>query len=104
MASCSKIRVGIVDARRVRLNGASPSPEGSSGFRDQAVYTTRQDSAEAAARHYGVTVAFCDAKKLAQHPAVDLVRVRVKVPNHHQPGDDCNRSWQASLLRMAAWP
>ena len=73
-------------------------------FETTAVCTTRQDSAEAAARHYRVPMAFCDAKKLAQHPAADLVRVRVKVPNHHQPGDDCNRSWEARLLRMVAWP
>src|SRR5690349_1279914 len=42
-------------------------------FEISAVCTTRQDSAEAAARHYGVPLAFCDAEKLAQHPDVDLV-------------------------------
>jgi len=33
-------------------------------FETTAVCTTRQDSAEAAARHYRVPMAFCDAKKL----------------------------------------
>jgi predicted dehydrogenase len=44
-----------------------------------------QDSAEAAAKHYGVPPAFCDAEKLAQHPHVDLVTVSVKVPDHYPP-------------------
>jgi predicted dehydrogenase len=54
-------------------------------FEINAVCTTRQDSAEAAARHYGVPLAFCDAEKLAQHPDVDLVTVSVKVPDHYLP-------------------
>ena len=50
-----------------------------------AVCTTRQESADAAARHYGAPLAFADATKLAQHPDVDLVTVCVKVPDHHDP-------------------
>jgi predicted dehydrogenase len=54
-------------------------------FEISAVCTTRQDSADAAATHCGVPLAFCDAEKLAQHPDIDLVTVSVKVPDHYQP-------------------
>src|SRR5260370_35286755 len=54
------------------------------------------DSADAAARHYGVPLAFCDAEKLARHPDVDLVAVSVKVPDHYQLGRQPGRAvdWQ----------
>ena len=54
-------------------------------FEISVVCTTRQASAEAAARHYGVPLAFCDVEKLAQHPDVDLVTLSVKVPDHYVP-------------------
>jgi predicted dehydrogenase len=47
-----------------------------------AVSTTRQESAEAAARFYGLEHAFDDPRALASHPDVDLVVVAVKVPHH----------------------
>ncbi len=47
--------------------------------------TTRQESADAAAKHYNVPLAFADPAKLAQHPDVDLVTVCVKVPDHFTP-------------------
>ena len=54
-------------------------------FEIAAVCTTRQESAEAAARHFGVRLAFSDPEKLAKHPDVDLVTVSVKVPDHYRP-------------------
>ena len=42
-------------------------------------------SAEAAAEHFGIPLAFSDLEKLAQHPEVDLVTVSVKVPDHYRP-------------------
>src|ERR1700756_4628343 len=88
MLNRNKIRVGIV--------GANPSPGFASmahipalqtlpDFEITAVCTTRQDSADAAARHFGVPLAFSDAEKLGQNPDVDLVTVRVKVPDHYLP-------------------
>src|SRR3984893_3369204 len=88
MATSSKIRVGIV--------GANPQPGFASiahipalqtlpEFEITAVCTTRQDSADAAARHLGVPLAFCDPEKLAHHPDVDLVTVSVKLPDHYRP-------------------
>jgi predicted dehydrogenase len=88
MASTGKIRVGIVGANP-RRGFASiahiPALLALPDFEISAVCTTRQDSAEAAARHYGAPLAFCHAEKLAQHPEVDLVTVSVKVPDHHLP-------------------
>ena len=54
-------------------------------FEIAAVCTARQESAEAAARHYGAPLAFSDPEKLARHPDVDLVTVSVKVPDHYGP-------------------
>ena len=54
-------------------------------FEVSAVCTSRQDSADAAAKHYGVPLAFCEVEKLAQDPNVDLVTVSVKVPDHYLP-------------------
>jgi predicted dehydrogenase len=54
-------------------------------FEVVAVCTTRQETAEAAATHYGVPLAFSDPVKLARDPTVDLVTVCVKVPDHFTP-------------------
>src|ERR1700720_1671173 len=88
MAASSKIRVGIVGAG-ARRGFASiahiPALKALPQFDFVAVCTGRQQSAEAAARHYGVPLAFSDPEKLAQHPDVDLVTVSVKVPDHYRP-------------------
>ncbi len=88
MATSSKIRVGIVGASADRGFASIahiPALRALSQFEIAAVCTTRQESAEAAARHYGVPLAFSDPEKLAQHPDVDLVTVSVKVPDHYRP-------------------
>jgi predicted dehydrogenase len=88
MAASSKIRVGIVGASASRGFASIahiPALKALSQFEFVAVCTARQQSAEAAARHYGVPLAFSDPEKLAQHPDVDLVTVSVKVPDHYRP-------------------
>ena len=88
MATSSKIRVGIVGANPQRGFASIahiPALQALPEFEISAVCTTRQDSADAAARHYGVPLAFCDPARLAQHPDVDLVTVSVKVPDHYGP-------------------
>src|ERR1700688_4542273 len=88
MAASCKIRVGIVGASASRGFASIahiPALRALPQFEIAAVCTTRQDSAEAAARHYGVPLAFSDPEKLAQHPDVDLVTVSVKVPDHYRP-------------------
>jgi predicted dehydrogenase len=88
MATSSKIRVGIVGlspqrgfASIAHLPALRALPE----YEIAAVCTTRQESAEAAARHFGIRLAFSDPVKLAQHPDIDLVTVSVKVPDHLRP-------------------
>src|SRR5438270_10446863 len=88
MATNRKIRVGIVGANPSRGFASIahiPALQALADFEINGVCTTRQDSADVAARHYGVPLAFCDAEKLAQHTDVDLVTVSVKVPDHYQP-------------------
>src|SRR4029077_17751296 len=88
MATSSKIRVGIVGANPQRGFASVahiPALQALPDFEITAVCTSRQESAEAAARHFGVPLAFSDPEKLAQHPDVDLVTVSVKVPDHYVP-------------------
>jgi len=86
MINRNKIRVGIVGANPSRGFASIahiPALQALADFEISALCTTRQDSADAAAKHYRVPLAFCDAEKLAQHPDVDLVTVSVKVPDHY---------------------
>src|SRR5712691_4837832 len=88
MATSSKIRVGIVGASASRGFASIahvPALRALPEFEFVAVCTARQESAEAAARHYGVSLAFSDPEKLAAHPDIDLVTVSVKVPDHYRP-------------------
>ena len=88
MAASSKIRVGIVGLspnRGFASIAHVPALRALPEFEIVAVCTTRQESAEAAARHFGIKLAFADPDKLARHPDVDLVTVTVKVPDHYQP-------------------
>jgi predicted dehydrogenase len=88
MVTSSKIRVGIVGASACRGFASIahiPALRALPQFEIAAVCTAQQETAEAAARHYGVPLAFADAEQLARHPDVDLVTVSVKVPDHHRP-------------------
>jgi predicted dehydrogenase len=83
-----KIRVGMVGVtpnRGFSSIAHMPALQALPDFEVVAVCTTRQESADAAAKHYGVPLAFADPVKLAQHPDVDLVTVCVKVPDHFGP-------------------
>jgi len=84
----NKIRVGIVGAspnRGFASLSHIPALQALPDFEIVAVCTSNQASAEAAAKHYGVPLAFADPAKLAAHPDVDLVTVCVKVPDHYDP-------------------
>ena len=88
MATSDKVRVGIVGAspgRGFASIAHIPALQALPGIELVAVCTTRQESAEAAARHFNIPLAFSDPAKLAQHPDVDLVTVCVKVPDHAPP-------------------
>ncbi len=88
MATQDRIRVGIVGAspdRGFASVAHIPALRGLPDFEITAVCTTRQQSAEAAARHFDIPLAFSDPVALARHPEVDLVTVSVKVPDHLPP-------------------
>jgi predicted dehydrogenase len=84
----TKIRVGMVGItpnQGFSSIAHMPALQALSEFEVVAVCTTRQETAEAAAKHYGVPWAFSDPVRLAQHADVDLVTVCVKVPDHFTP-------------------
>src|ERR1700731_205127 len=88
MVTNRKIRVGMVGANPSRGFASIahiPALQALPDFEIVAVCTSNQQSADAAATHYGVQLAFADAAALAAHPDVDLVTVSVKVPDHYQP-------------------
>ncbi|HKS90002.1 MAG TPA: Gfo/Idh/MocA family oxidoreductase [Stellaceae bacterium] len=87
-ATQGKIRVGIVGASASRGFASIahiPALRALPQYEIAAVCTARQQTAEAAARHYGAPLAFSDPEQLARHPGIDLVTVSVKVPDHYRP-------------------
>src|SRR5467141_4721072 len=84
-----KIRVGIIGAnvrygwgRDTHIPALSALPE----FEITAVCTSRRETADETAKHFGIPHAFADPCKMVQHPDVDLVSICVRVPFHHQLG------------------
>ncbi len=55
-------------------------------FEITAVSTSRQETADETAKHFGISHAFADPYKMFSHPDVDLVSICVRVPFHHQLG------------------
>jgi predicted dehydrogenase len=85
----TKIRVGIIGANAHYGWGSSahiPALRALPEFEITAVCTSRQETADEAARHFGIPYAFHDPAKLVKHPDVDLVSICVRVPFHHQLG------------------
>jgi predicted dehydrogenase len=79
------IRVGVVGANagwasHTHLPALRSLPQ----YRLLAVSTTRQESANHAARIFGASLAFDNAQALVTHPDIDLVTVAVKVPQHRE--------------------
>src|SRR5438034_8538216 len=81
-----KIRVGIIGANPDRGWAAQahiPALKSlSADFEITALSTSRRDSADAAAKRFGVSLAFDNHQELVNNAAVDLVAVTVKVPHH----------------------
>jgi len=55
-------------------------------FEITEVSTSRQETADETAKHFGIPHAFADPYKMVQHPDVDLVSICARVPFHHQLG------------------
>lgn len=82
-----RVRVGIIGANPDRGWAARahiPALRALPDFEITAVGTSREASAQEAARRFGVPHAFTDPRSLAAHPEVDLVAVTVKVPFHFE--------------------
>src|SRR5438093_3650777 len=81
-----RIRVGIIGANPDRgwaSQAHIPALKSlSEDFEITALSTTRRESAEAAAKLYGVPLAFDNHQDLVNSAAVDVVAVTVKVPHH----------------------
>src|SRR5438874_9354679 len=77
--------VGLSPKRGFASIAHIPALRALSDFDIAAVCTSRQESAEAAAQHFGIPLAFSNPEDLARHPDVDLVTVSVKVPDHYRP-------------------
>jgi predicted dehydrogenase len=80
-----RIGVGIIGANPERgwaRLAHVPALRALPGVDITAVCTTQMESAREAARQWGVPIALDDARALVNHPAVDLVAVCVKVPDH----------------------
>ncbi|MFE6778638.1 Gfo/Idh/MocA family protein [Streptomyces sp. NPDC057702] len=85
MVEAKRIRVGVIGASPDRGWAARahvPALLALPAYDITAVGTSRPESARAAAREFGAAHAFTDARRLAEHPDVDLVVVTVKVPAH----------------------
>src|SRR5438045_4512272 len=82
----NKIRVGIIGANpdrgwaaQAHIPALKSLPD---DFEITALSTTRRESADAAAKLFGVPAAFDNHHELVNSPAVDVVAVAVKVPYH----------------------
>lgn len=100
----STIGVGIVGASPLSPGWATrahlPALQSLPDFSLKAVSTSRLESAAAARDAFGVD-AFDNAQALIAHPAVDLVVVSVKVPEHHQL---VSAAIDAGKMVFCEWP
>jgi predicted dehydrogenase len=85
----AKLRVGIIGAN-VRYGWGSsahiPALRVIPGFEITAVCTSRQQTADETAKHFGIPLAFADVDELVRSPEVDLVSICVRVPFHYRMG------------------
>src|SRR5438105_793346 len=83
-----KIRVGIIGANPDRgwaAQGHIPALKSlADDFEITALSTSRRESADAAAKLFGVPLAFDNHQDLVNSANVDVVAVTVKVPHHFE--------------------
>ena len=61
-----------------------PAVQGLAGLKLAAVASGSQFKAEAAAKAFGAQIGYADGKELIKDPAVDIVTIAVKVPDHRE--------------------
>src|SRR5207249_8375376 len=83
-----RIRVGIVGAT-VTKGGSGwgtyahvPALKALPGYELKAVTTAHEETAVAAKKMFDIELAFHDIKDMVAHPAIDLIAVVVRVPDH----------------------
>jgi len=82
-----RIRLGIIGASPERGWGKNthiPALEHLPEYDLVAVCTSRQESADAAAKAFGASHAFSDYRELVQSPDIDAVTIAVRVPWHRE--------------------
>ena len=82
-----KVRVGIIGGNVSGWAGRAHMPAllaGVPGAELVAVSTTRQESADEAARQFGAKYAFDDHRRMLELADVDVVTVAVKLPHHYE--------------------
>jgi predicted dehydrogenase len=79
---------GRGNAQRLGRDAHIPALSGLPEFEITAVGTSRQETADETAKHFGNPHAFAGPYKMVQLPDVDLVSMMicVRVPFHHQLG------------------
>jgi predicted dehydrogenase len=90
-----KIRLGIIGANvhygwgsRAHLPALTQLPD----YELVAVCTAHRETAEEAAKQYGVPLAFHDHQEVLRHPDIDAVAVVVRVPLHYRLTMDALRA------------
>jgi len=99
-----KLRVGVIGANLQGSWGVwahLPALAALDDVEAVAVATSRQETAEASARQFGVPNAFGDPAKLIDHPDVDVVAICVRVPAHR---DLVLRAIDAGKHVYCEWP
>lgn len=85
MGKDGKLRVGLIGATVTRgwaMASHIPALKGLPDFELAAIATSRRETADAAAKAYGVPLAFADYHDMVKHPDLDIISVSVKVPMH----------------------
>jgi predicted dehydrogenase len=84
----TRIRVGIIGANPDRGWAAQAHIPALRSLADDfeitALSTSRRESADAAGKHFGVSLAFDNHQDLVDSPDVDVVAITVKVPHHFE--------------------
>lgn len=104
MSKARKLRVGLIGATVTRgwaMASHIPALQGLPGFELAAIATSRQETADAAAKQYGAKLAFADYREMARHPDIDIIAVSVKVPLHH---DMVMAALEAGKHVYCEWP
>jgi len=100
----SKIGVGIIGVQPGRSWAAVahiPALKALPEYEITAISTTRRESAQAAAKEYGIPRAYDNHRELVNDPSVQLVAVTVKVPHHLEL---VNAALDAGKMVYCEWP